>query len=411
MRDEGTRKPAFARLASVDLSQVVEFCDVDSAQLSDLMKQQLDQPFDTTAALPLWRLKVLVDCTVVFVFHHAIGDGQSGIAFHLTLLNALNTVGAQEAPIIIPVPVSLAPTVEDATDVSVPFTTFCHKMYDIFAPASWSPRLSAWSGHPVASIIHKNTNVRMFSLPPDTAAAFLQQCKAHRATLTSIFHTLAVSVLSGLIEADPALAQNVRTISTNVPISLRQFTGMPPDAMCDHVSGYSSCVPLTKDKDAAAELWAAAAAFATTLRDNVARSRHQIGLLKYLFGNFQGYWEGQLGRKREVGLELSNTGRFPAAQTPIAEPDGGEGKMIRWGWEIENVYFAQGNPVCGAALKLNITGTPAGGIGVTVTWGNGAVDDAFADAFVDGFKACFGRVTPDAGSGTPEPSNSSQDSE
>ena len=49
------------------------------------------------------------------------------------------------------------------------------------------------------------------------------------------------------------------------------------------------------------------------------------------------------------------------------------------------MLFAQGDGTLGVALKVCVAGTPAGGLGVVVSWGANAVDDDFGRAFVVGF--------------------------
>jgi hypothetical protein len=34
----------------------------------------------------------------------------------------------------------------------------------------------------------------------------------------------------------------------------------------------------------------------------------EIGILKLLFGQFEGFWKDKIGKKREAGLEISNIG-------------------------------------------------------------------------------------------------------
>ena len=79
---------------------------------------------------------------------------------------------------------------------------------------------------------------------------------------------------------------------------------------------------------------------------------------------------------------MSNLGAFPASAVPT-EPAGTESQT----WRIGEVLFAQAGATLGAALKLNVVGTPAGGLGVSITWGKGAVEDELAEEFVREFEA------------------------
>ena len=51
------------------------------------------------------------------------------------------------------------------------------------------------------------------------------------------------------------------------------------------------------------------------------------------------------------------------------------------------MYFAQCDAIGGAAIKMNVVGSPSGSVNVVVTWGEGAIDEAMVNAFMTGFKS------------------------
>ena len=51
-------------------------------------------------------------------------------------------------------------------------------------------------------------------------------------------------------------------------------------------------------------------------------------------------------------------------------------------WGIADMYFGQCDATCGTAFKINVVGSPDGSVGTTFTWGEGAVDEQIAEAFV-----------------------------
>ena len=79
---------------------------------------------------------------------------------------------------------------------------------------------------------------------------------------------------------------------------------------------------------------------------------------------------------RGGALELSNLGAFP-------EPPTKEGEEVEW--RVQEMFFVQADATLGAALKVNAVGTGAGGLGISITWGKGAVDDEFAEEFAKAF--------------------------
>ena len=58
-------------------------------------------------------------------------------------------------------------------------------------------------------------------------------------------------------------------------------------------------------------------------------------------------------------------------------------------WFIGKMAFAQCDSPAGTALKINVVGNPLGGIAITVTWGEGYIEDCMAELFVAGLERWF----------------------
>ena len=94
---------------------------------------------------------------------------------------------------------------------------------------------------------------------------------------------------------------------------------------------------------------------------------------------YENFFLEKQGKKRDETLEISNLGRFPQTSTedvPSSEPR----------WAVTDLFFAQSNAVCGAAIKVMVVGSPDGSVGITVNWTKGAIEDAFAESFVSGLQ-------------------------
>ncbi|TDL15655.1 hypothetical protein BD410DRAFT_756176 [Rickenella mellea] len=374
----GTKAPGYARLKSVELNSVVRFVDEGSEEgdhdLQCLFEDEFTRGFETSADKPLWRLAVMNDGTVVFAWHHAIGDGLSGPAFHKNLLEALNAITltpsepASEHDSLVQVPLSnaLQPAIEDMTDLTVSWSTLLYQIYNTFLPTAWL-RSAVWSGNKVQAPTLRN-NVRLLRIPPSTVQSLHTRCKENGASITGAIHTIALCTISPLVAASNP--QKYKNVSTFTSVSLRPFSGVSKMVMCDHVSGYHIDVDLPRT----GFQWTTAAEFTRTLHSSIESTREVIGSLKYLFGRYEVYFKGKIGAKREGGFEVSNLGPF------------GDVRETEEGWRIEEVYFAQNDGVQGSAIKVNVAGDPEGGMGICVTWGEGAVDTAFGDAFVRGFE-------------------------
>ncbi|KAF5383777.1 hypothetical protein D9615_003564 [Tricholomella constricta] len=365
--------PSFERLQIVDLAEIVEFSD--SCGLKATIEAQLLRPFNTASALPLWRVVVMKDDTICFAWHHCIGDGMSGLAFHRTLQASLEE-GEDHTPAanytVLPSRNTFTPAIEEMTSLTPSWGKVVLEIFELFAPTAWTRGASAWTGNPVKTDISLTTRVLLIEFAPDEVSALLNICRSHKATLTSAFQTMAISVLSSLIPAEKH-----KTISSYVPISLRGIAGTPSDVFCDHVSTLHSYPRIN-----ATFSWVEAAQYASRLRSYTPQSVEEIGMIRFLFGKYASFFKGKLGKKRQGGIEISNVGRFEAKSSLEAGPT----------WSIGRMVFAQCDAVLGAALKLNVVGDSLGGVTVAVTWGAGAIPDSFAEEFTSRFKVGIDRL-------------------
>ena len=385
-------KPRFVHLPAVLLDDVVSFTHGpdDDSSIAQVLMAQLAQTFELGTATPLWRLIVVSGRTVVFAFHHVIGDGQSGLAFQSVLLTVLNGSSKSLAPpenkVVISATPVLVPPVESLTDVSVSFRGFWSTIFDTFVPHSLTKGATAWTGNPVVRTPNIETVVRCWEIEAPQARELLALCRKHDTTLTGYLHTLAVGVLSKLITGSQD--KRFKTLCIQVPVSLRRFTDTSPYMLCDQVSTTRSYVPLqvpTNDTASTAWFsWPAAAQFTKQLSAAVEKSREAIGTIRYLyrFGISKAYFHDALGKKRHDSLKLNNLGRFPASA------DGT--------WTIASVFWAQCDAVIGPAITLNVVGSPTGAIGVTFSWAPGAIESSFAEAFVADMKAALPSVLQSA---------------
>ncbi|KAG5340286.1 hypothetical protein C0989_002302 [Termitomyces sp. Mn162] len=359
------RDPVFERLEKVDLSEVVEFSD--TCGLEATIQGQLLRKFDVTSNLPLWRVVISGDGTVCFAWHHGIGDGKSGLAFHRAFLSSLQSGESRDGNcIVIPLKNALAPPIESLVDLSPSWLKVASTFFGLFAPVSWTLAAKSWTGSTVPNEITFQNHVRLIVFSPDVASTLLILCRSHGATITSMFHALAASVISDLV-----LSEKYATISSLVPISLRGLSGTSNDAMCNHVSSLHSYTKVNPTFS-----WEHASQYAAELRSYVKKSVEDIGMLSYLNGKYDKFFQGMLGKKRAAGFELSNVGRFGFEKSSADGPK----------WSIGHMVFAQCDVVVGAALKLNVVGDALGGITISVIWGAGSVSDVFADQFVTKFK-------------------------
>ncbi|KIP03379.1 hypothetical protein PHLGIDRAFT_130184 [Phlebiopsis gigantea 11061_1 CR5-6] len=367
--------PQFVRLPSVDLDTAVELRDYEGFGVDELLRSELVRQFPFDVSSPLWHLTVLGARTVVFAYHHVIGDGQSGPAFLNALLSALNTPSGplhDGDPNVIHIPpdVPFVGPVEVYTSIFPSIPELSRTLYKMIVPPSWTDGPYAWTGNPIPQEPSLAMTVRTWQLSAADTTALLRLCRAHAATLTAFLYALVVGVLSRLVPGRP------RTISSVVAVSLRRFTGAPPAVLCDHVCSTQAYVPLRPVGRAEGFPWAATAQYGARVRDAVGHARGVLGMLRLLLwlGMGEAYFRGMLGKKRESGITLSNLGKFPTS-------GGGEGSSGDL-WRLENVYLGQCDVVRGAAIKVNVVGSPEGTTNITFTYGQDSIDADLAEEFI-----------------------------
>ncbi|KAF8916217.1 alcohol acetyltransferase-domain-containing protein [Mucidula mucida] len=363
--DESINSSTFHKLDQINLDDVVEF--VAARDIADVLKEQFATPFDTQAKLPLWRIIVLDERMVVFAFHHGIGDGLSGLAFHKTLSRFLALSSAEDdpTPLVIPSVSPLSDPIDKLVNLSPPLLTVLWEICKLIIPVAWTSGASAWTGAPIGTKPSPAADVRIIRFSVAEASRFHAACRSNQATVTSAVFTLAVAAVSQVIGPT-----EFKTLSTTIPISLRPLSNTPSDVFCDQVSAYLHYPPLTPSFS-----WDDASHCASELRRQRSVCPAVIGLLKYLNGNYAGYFTGKYGGKRAGSFEVSNPGLF----------DRGEDGP----WAIESMWFAQCDAYVGSALKLNVVGLSKGGLTITVTSGKEALEPGVLDRFVEGFTELF----------------------
>ncbi|KAJ7159033.1 alcohol acetyltransferase-domain-containing protein [Mycena crocata] len=368
---------SFTRLASVNLARVVEFSG--NSNLQSALEKQLSQRFeDTVGDMPLWRLQVLSDNTVLFAIHHAIGDGLSTAAFHRVLIRALNAVPSPpptDSSTVAIHNIPHLPPIDDVTDLRPSLRTIFSVMFETFAPTSWTKGYTAWTGNPVPSVPKMQSHVRLMKFAPADAKRFAATCRSHETSVSGGLYALAVCVLSRLVLKANNHPQ-YKTISVSVPVALRGVTGTAPDVICNHVSNWVSNPPLSPHFS-----WAQAAGVAAELQVQKRKSGELLGLLGWGKSQLVAFMKSQLGTKRTHGLIISNLGRV---EVPAEDGEG------RWG--MDDMVFNTCDTFAGPAMGMNVVSGPAGGLNISITWGEKSLETEFVDAFIEVFREEWNKV-------------------
>lgn len=394
IEDEGTKEPKWIRLRTINLREVVKFINADPNASPDKWVQDTHRTSPAvTGELPLWRVVIAsqdsaftekgshVMLAVGFFGHHAIADGLSCGAFHLTFLEALNTLHASSgnasvtSDAIVAVPkLTLVPNLEMKATLSVSILFVLVQIFKAFVynpvdPLNWSgPLISPNSPRPPIG------NTRSFSLPPTLASKLVARCRAEKTTITALVTVLTARKLA-------ILYPEYKRFTGNIPFSLRKFTCHTPKDMGVFISnvtpyfsseakpsrGYISCAYSQDEKLSSAideKLWESARAVKQFIEQNTATSHNQhVNMLKFV-SDYKGYFLGLLGTKRAHAFEVMNIGVV----------DGGAGGDAAKA-SFDRVMFSAGGCVFGDPYAIFLATAKNGYMTVAVGWQSSVVSD------------------------------------
>ncbi|KAL4817736.1 alcohol acetyltransferase [Aspergillus spinulosporus] len=381
---EDTDKPFFARLPEIDLAQPVSFqkrvkglaLDEQDSELRTLLQTQHDTGF--AVPLPYWRLIVLTDgeserhFTAVFVYHHGLGDGTSGKAFHRTFLRALRELAplkpGEAKQVVISPKTPLLPPLEDVhpLPISIPFlikTAFKTWVYSKQDP-------SLWAGGPVQ--LPLSTQIQFLVLSAAQTLALVKVCREHSTTVTCAVETaIARSIFSHIPE-------KYTRVSSSIPITQRPWL---PDTITDESMGvYVQEMHETFARRAVTQEtfpWDEAQRARRTITKELAleSKNTSVGLLKYVKDYRKDLCESKIGKPRPVTFELSSLG-------VIKTEDCDDPSIPQMG----RVIFTQSASVIGAAIEFSLVTGADGSLALGISWQPGVVEEDTVQAVLGTLK-------------------------
>ncbi|RHZ63002.1 hypothetical protein CDV55_104709 [Aspergillus turcosus] len=322
--NEGAPDPYFASLPSIDLNRTITFLNQSQPHNTDFKAEY--------GTLPFWRLIILqspggTEFTASFIYHHAIGDGVSGLAFHHAFRNALEAASASSLPgykvenIIVP---------DENTSVLPPLEGL-HPLPINPTPSHPPTTLKEWTGNPIH--IPCKSRWASFYLQPSACKAFVQECKERKLPREVVDNAIGTYF-------DATRVQFTRTDQT------------PPDSnVLDVLSGAQHVSNSINDYlgnvSPSGEPYTSVAVFKTIPDVSVA-------------------FNSMLGKPRDAAFEVTNVGLFSPATTPQTAEDAR--------WQVGNVLLSRSSAVPGAA----VTGGN-GNMALGFSWQEGVVEDGFMD--------------------------------
>ncbi|PGH29563.1 hypothetical protein GX50_07677 [[Emmonsia] crescens] len=366
---EDTDEPYFVRLATTNLDNCVFFeerrhgspisdhspnpdPDMD---LEELLNIQHNIPFSPHS--PFWRLCILTDpdhshvFTASFVFHHAIGDGSSGMAFHKTFLRALHLALSSHSSFtevdnyITSPKIPLLPNIEalHPMTVSIPFL-----LSTLFKEKIWSQRdPNLWTGSKMA--IPLQSEIRHLVLSEPQTISFRDLCRKNKTTITAALQTLVAGAMFVTLSAHYSQLRCVGALSN------RRWLGdtISDDSMGVFVQDFHDSYHRERffDQDGNFKFpWDEAVRSRKTIEDtiNMGGKNAMTNLLKYVGDYHSELFLSKVGKDRADSYEVSNLGVF----TSNLEPKAGSQSP-----RVGRMVFSQSANVTGSAFEVSaITG-------------------------------------------------------
>ncbi|QDS72415.1 hypothetical protein FKW77_009056 [Venturia effusa] len=389
VKDENTSAPYFARLPLIDLKKCVFFIPrkhhgapngARDLALDELLEDQHCTDFkEEYGQRPFWRLMVLTEIgdptrfIASFVFHHAIGDGQSGVAFHRSFCSALSKTSVAESSSVEDSTV-LTRSVVSPQDPLIPNIEALHKL-PLSLPFilkalwySWYPpsNTGLWTGLPTTEkYSSKRARYRSFSIPSETTRRLVSMPRSHNSTLTALVEVLLANVLFA------QLPNEYSTLRCNGTISLRQL--LPSDIVnADSIGTWLSTYTHDHFRPDQNDIkhpidWEQASQVRATIVAEVAKkgSDSQISLLRYA-GDIRTFLLNRIGKQRDTSFEISNLGAFKPPHDSSR-------------WHIGRMVFSQSNNVIAVPLTACMITGGDNCLTIGFSWTDGAVEEELID--------------------------------
>jgi hypothetical protein len=398
--NEGTPKPHFASLPSIDLNRSITFLERrqplagaavgEDKELDAILEHQHNTDFKSEyGTLPFWRLIILQipgqwnEFTASFIYHHAIGDGVSGLALHNAFRNALDAAsfsclpGGKTEKIIVP-------------DANAPVSPPLEELHSLpLNPAPPPPdtsNLKEWTGNSIRSPC--KSHWASFYLSPSASKAFVQECKERNISVTSALSSVVATVFFG------NLPSTVDALTCIIPVNLRPWLKLPREVANVAIGTYFdatrarlTCSSQISRDPSLAEVWSGAQQVSKSINDylcNVSLSGEpytSVSVLKTI-PDVSLVLNSMLGKPRDAAFEVTNVGVF----TPAVAPKTKENTSL---WQVGKVLLSRSSAVTGAAVTVTVATGGNESMALGFSWQEGVLEDGFVDIIKQGVRKYF----------------------
>ncbi|KAF3484006.1 silencing information regulator [Arthroderma uncinatum] len=353
--EEDSKDPYFARLPEVNLDRCVTFQERKSsfpaaesegeseveperdAELDELLNVQHNASF--AAPLPYWRLCVLTDprdsrqFTAAYVWHHAIGDGSSGKAFHKTFLQALhNACSAASADVKSVIPSPKTPLLPNLEKVYPMPLSFFFILSILFWTKIWKAARDPglWTGSKITTPLENQ--VRHLVISKRDTAALRDLCRENKTTVTAALQTLLANALFTNLPGKFTSLRCEGAISNRRWLTDDNITDDSIGVWVQDFQEMYSRDKLSKNGERLEFSWDEARRSKQNL-DRILSLRGKnsmVAMLKFVDDYQNELFLPKVGKEREKSFEISNVGVFKSSQEELEAGEKGPryGRMV-----------------------------------------------------------------------------------
>ncbi len=362
-KKEGNHRTWEARLPIIRFTDCVQFLNNPKGDRDEVLARIFESShnrwFDTRdRTKPWWRLLIVNGKYAVFIFHHSIGDGISGYAFHRSLLAALNanytgkdpndnsmeeSVFKIEEPMQLPVPLALESIEEKLSWFHVICTflywqiirVFVRPKHFLFSDAVVNDAYPTVT-KPFPAEQRTHSKVEVTRIDKQTMKQLLVSCREHKTSFTAVLHTIISATLAADIYPKARIgftrvAVNIRPLMKADP-GLDVFTNASATYYRTHLLGkYRAAIQ--KEFLDQAVVWKLAAAYKKHMNDSIYKSK--TVLQGFLTCTLLGEDDEEVGAFYGLGLYLNNS--FLISNVGVFKP---RDDMKDGGWSITDAGFS-----------------------------------------------------------------------
>lgn len=356
--DEATASPYFARIPEINLENAVTFIarkvpnsiGERDLELDELLQGQHNISFKANfGSLPFWRLIILTnprlstEFVASFVFHHALGDGRSGVILHEHLLAALC-----DSPPLLPNKIIASPD-----QALYPNLELLHPLpIPTESPAAYVPEC-LWP-RDVICLPAAPSRFRSITIPTATTARFLLACRRNGTTITA---TLPVIITTVLLEVIPT---QFTDIECGIPVNIRHWLPsiISADSMGNFIDGFSQYY---RRENLQSFSWEEARRSRQTIVDYLNSEGERINIAKLkTVPDMRQFMLAKVGKQRGSTFDVSNVGKLKPA------PEGGN-------WRMGKMVFSRSAWIGGGAFSTGVVSGADASLVIGFCWQQGII--------------------------------------